>query len=113
MVSVRRDAPVQRKANGKYEAILRAAIKVFAGSGFFNSKVADVARHQCAGQAELVRRDLTHPAVDLGACELAERPHASPDSATYEAVGSASTRLLSGQKHFYRCGGSDHHDLPS
>ena len=33
----------QRKSNGKYEAILRAAIKVFAGSGFFNSKVADVA----------------------------------------------------------------------
>ena len=50
MVSVRRDAPIQRKANGKYEAILRAAIKVFAGSGFFNSKVADVARE--AGVAD-------------------------------------------------------------
>ena len=50
MVSVRRDAPTQRKSNGKYEAILRAAIKVFAGSGFFNSKVADVARE--AGVAD-------------------------------------------------------------
>ena len=50
MVSVRRDAPGQRKSNGKYEAILRAAIKVFAGSGFFNSKVADVARE--AGVAD-------------------------------------------------------------
>lgn len=40
----------ERKANGKYEAILRAAIKVFAGSGFFNSKVADVARE--AGVAD-------------------------------------------------------------
>ena len=36
--------------NGKYEAILRAAIKVFARSGFFNSKVADVARE--AGVAD-------------------------------------------------------------
>ncbi len=50
MVSVRRDATGQRKSNGKYEAILRAAIKVFAGSGFFNSKVADVARE--AGVAD-------------------------------------------------------------
>src|SRR5882672_8258494 len=50
MVSVRRDAPTRRKSNGKYEAILRAAIKVFAGSGFFNSKVADVARE--AGVAD-------------------------------------------------------------
>ena len=50
MVSVRRDAPVQRKAKGKYETILRAAIKVFGGSGFFNSKVADVARE--AGVAD-------------------------------------------------------------
>lgn len=31
------------RANGKYEAILRAAIKVFARNGFFNSKVADLA----------------------------------------------------------------------
>jgi TetR/AcrR family fatty acid metabolism transcriptional regulator len=38
------------KANGKYEAILRAAIKVFARSGFFNSKVADVAKE--AGVAD-------------------------------------------------------------
>jgi TetR/AcrR family fatty acid metabolism transcriptional regulator len=50
MTSVRRASPTQRKPNGKYEAILRAAIKVFAGSGFFNSKVADVARE--AGVAD-------------------------------------------------------------
>ncbi|HZM91639.1 MAG TPA: TetR/AcrR family transcriptional regulator [Blastocatellia bacterium] len=50
MASTRRESAVTRKANGKYEAILRAAIKVFAGSGFFNSKVADVARE--AGVAD-------------------------------------------------------------
>ena len=50
MATVRRASPTTRKANGKYEAILRAAIKVFAGSGFFNSKVADVARE--AGVAD-------------------------------------------------------------
>jgi TetR/AcrR family fatty acid metabolism transcriptional regulator len=50
MASIRREASAQRKSNGKYEAILRAAIKVFAGSGFFNSKVADVARE--AGVAD-------------------------------------------------------------
>ncbi len=50
MASTRRDSAATRKANGKYEAILRAAIKVFAGSGFFNSKVADVARE--AGVAD-------------------------------------------------------------
>lgn len=49
MASVRALQP-ERKSNGKYEAILRAAIKVFAGSGFFNSKVADVARE--AGVAD-------------------------------------------------------------
>jgi TetR/AcrR family fatty acid metabolism transcriptional regulator len=43
MASVRRAAQPREKPNGKYEAILRAAIKVFARSGFFNSKVADVA----------------------------------------------------------------------
>jgi TetR/AcrR family fatty acid metabolism transcriptional regulator len=43
MASVRRAAQSKEKPNGKYEAILRAAIKVFARSGFFNSKVADVA----------------------------------------------------------------------
>jgi TetR/AcrR family fatty acid metabolism transcriptional regulator len=37
-------------ANTKYEAILRAAIKVFARSGFFNAKVQDVARE--AGVAD-------------------------------------------------------------
>lgn len=43
MASVRRPAQTREKLNGKYEAILRAATKVFARSGFFNSKVADVA----------------------------------------------------------------------
>jgi TetR/AcrR family fatty acid metabolism transcriptional regulator len=41
MVTARRSA--QEKVNGKYDLILRAAIKVFARSGFFNSKVADIA----------------------------------------------------------------------
>jgi TetR/AcrR family fatty acid metabolism transcriptional regulator len=50
MVSLKRAATAARKSNGKYDAILRAAIKVFAGSGFFNSKVADVARE--AGVAD-------------------------------------------------------------
>ena len=50
MASVRRAAQSKEKPNGKYEAILRAAIKVFARSGFFNSKVADVARE--AGVAD-------------------------------------------------------------
>ena len=50
MASTKRESAATRKANGKYEAILRAAIKVFAGSGFFNSKVADVARE--AGVAD-------------------------------------------------------------
>ena len=43
--SVRRE-----KNNEKYQAILRAAIKVFATHGFFQSKVADVA--QAAGVAD-------------------------------------------------------------
>ncbi|HWN97780.1 MAG TPA: TetR/AcrR family transcriptional regulator [Blastocatellia bacterium] len=43
MASVRRATRPKEKPNGKYEAILRAAIKVFARNGFFNSKVADVA----------------------------------------------------------------------
>jgi TetR/AcrR family fatty acid metabolism transcriptional regulator len=41
MASTRRAS--KEKPNGKYEAILRAAIKVFARNGFFNSKVSDVA----------------------------------------------------------------------
>ena len=40
----------KEKPNSKYEAILRAAIKVFARGGFFNSKVADVAKE--AGVAD-------------------------------------------------------------
>lgn len=39
-----------QRSNGKHEAILRAAVKVFAQNGFFNSKVADVARE--AGVAD-------------------------------------------------------------
>src|SRR5258708_20179800 len=50
MASVRRAVPPKEKASGKYEIILRSAIKVFARSGFFNSKVADVARE--AGVAD-------------------------------------------------------------
>lgn len=50
MVAVKRVAQAARKTNGKYESILRAAIKVFAGSGYFNSKVADVAHE--AGVAD-------------------------------------------------------------
>src|SRR5262249_15295996 len=43
MSSTKKASAGKEKANGKYEAILRAAIRVFARSGFFNSKVADVA----------------------------------------------------------------------
>lgn len=50
MTSLRSASTTQRKSNGKYEAILHAATKVFAGSGFFNAKVADVARE--AGVAD-------------------------------------------------------------
>jgi len=34
----------EKPRNGKYEAILRAAARVFAQSGYFNAKVSDVAR---------------------------------------------------------------------
>ena len=34
----------EKSRNGKYEAILRAAARVFARSGYFNAKVSDVAR---------------------------------------------------------------------
>jgi TetR/AcrR family transcriptional regulator, fatty acid metabolism regulator protein len=40
----RRRAPAQPKAPDKRERILRAAIKMFARRGFFNSQVADIAR---------------------------------------------------------------------
>src|SRR6476659_7444383 len=36
-------ASARVSSGDKYEAILRAAIKVFAGKGYFNSKVADIA----------------------------------------------------------------------
>src|SRR5262245_36278222 len=38
------EALAERIRNGKHEAILRAAAKVFAQSGYFNAKVSDVAR---------------------------------------------------------------------
>jgi TetR/AcrR family fatty acid metabolism transcriptional regulator len=50
MASTKKAVVSKEKANGKYEAILRAAIKVFAKNGFFNSKVADVAK--AAGVAD-------------------------------------------------------------
>ncbi|MBL8169651.1 MAG: TetR/AcrR family transcriptional regulator [Acidobacteria bacterium] len=40
----------EKSRNGKFEAILRAAAQVFAQSGYFNAKVADVAR--AAGVAD-------------------------------------------------------------
>ncbi|HXG65522.1 MAG TPA: TetR/AcrR family transcriptional regulator [Blastocatellia bacterium] len=49
-MSVRKAPQAREKSNGKYEAILRAAIKVFAKNGYYNSKVADVARE--AGVAD-------------------------------------------------------------
>ncbi len=50
MASTKKVSLGKEKASGKYEAILRAAIKVFAQNGFFNSKVADVAKE--AGVAD-------------------------------------------------------------
>jgi TetR/AcrR family fatty acid metabolism transcriptional regulator len=50
VASAKKTTTQRERANGKYEAILRAAIKVFARGGFFNSKVADVARE--AGVAD-------------------------------------------------------------
>ncbi len=50
MASAKKASMGREKSNGKYEAILRAAIKVFAKNGFFNSKVADVAK--AAGVAD-------------------------------------------------------------
>lgn len=41
--SLKSSAPVRSAVIDKREAILRAAIKVFAGKGYFNSKVADIA----------------------------------------------------------------------
>src|SRR5215213_5665592 len=49
-MAARRTSQVRERSNGKYEAILRAAIKVFGRCGFFNAKVADVARE--AGVAD-------------------------------------------------------------
>jgi TetR/AcrR family transcriptional regulator, fatty acid metabolism regulator protein len=50
MHSARSINNVRAPAGDKREAILRAAIKVFANSGYFNSKVADIARE--AGVAD-------------------------------------------------------------
>jgi len=49
-LTAKRATNAREKANGKYESILRSAIKVFARNGFFNSKVADIARE--AGVAD-------------------------------------------------------------
>ncbi len=48
--SVRPSVPAPKGENGKHDAILRAAISVFARNGYFNSKVSDVARE--AGVAD-------------------------------------------------------------
>src|SRR5215207_6814365 len=50
MSSIKKATSQKERPTGKYKAILRAAIKVFARGGFFNSKVADVARE--AGVAD-------------------------------------------------------------
>jgi len=42
--------PIRNGSTGKRESILRAATRVFAGNGYFNSKVADIAR--AAGVAD-------------------------------------------------------------
>src|SRR5919197_4648891 len=44
------EAAEDKSRTGKYEAILRAAARVFARSGYFNAKVSDVAR--AAGVAD-------------------------------------------------------------
>src|SRR5215211_6567709 len=44
------EQPDEKNRNGKSETILRAAAKIFAQSGYFNAKVADVAR--AAGVAD-------------------------------------------------------------
>ena len=50
MSSVRPLSPARPPVADKYEAILRAATRVFARNGYFNSKVADIARE--AGVAD-------------------------------------------------------------
>jgi TetR/AcrR family fatty acid metabolism transcriptional regulator len=50
MSMIKKATATREKQNGKAEAILRAAMKVFARGGFFNSKVADVAKE--AGVAD-------------------------------------------------------------
>src|ERR1044072_9305803 len=50
MRSVRSLPPARPIVADKREAILRAATRVFAGNGYFNSKVADIARE--AGVAD-------------------------------------------------------------
>jgi AcrR family transcriptional regulator len=46
MRSARSLTTVRAPGGDKREAILRAAIRVFAHNGYFNSKVADIAREQ-------------------------------------------------------------------
>src|SRR5437016_7301312 len=48
--AVRKSLPDRALITDKREAILRAAIRVFANNGYFNSKVADIAR--AAGVAD-------------------------------------------------------------
>src|SRR5205085_12275651 len=69
MRSARSINNVRAPAGDKREAILRAAIKVFANSGYFNSKVADIARE--AGVADGTvslyfksREDILHSIFD-------------------------------------------------
>ncbi|HEX8843500.1 MAG TPA: TetR/AcrR family transcriptional regulator [Pyrinomonadaceae bacterium] len=50
MSSIRSLSSVRPPVADKHEAILRAATRVFAGNGYFNSKVADIARE--AGVAD-------------------------------------------------------------
>ena len=54
----------------KREAILRAAIKVFAGKGYFNSKVADIAKEAGIAGKEKAKNDAT-AAIDAAQASLA------------------------------------------
>jgi TetR/AcrR family fatty acid metabolism transcriptional regulator len=88
ILTAKRAANAREKTNGKYESILRSAIKVFARNGFFNSKVADIARE--AGVADgtvylyFKNKDdilvsifdhVTHEALARGRARLAEIDH--------------------------------------
>src|SRR5579862_4203780 len=85
MALSRKSSQIKDRANGKYQSILRSAIKVFARSGFFNSKVADIARE--AGVADgtvylyfknkddilvSIFNDVMDEALEVGRTRLAE-----------------------------------------